>query len=299
MIIVDENAVNKRLDVFLHENIDISRSQIKNLIDEGKITLNGKQVKAGTKLSLNDKILCEIPKPQEVSTTPENIPIEIVYEDKDLAVINKPQGLVVHAGAGNHSGTLVNALLYHLKDLSGINGKLRPGIVHRLDKNTSGLLLIAKNDFAHISLANQIAEKSCKRSYIALLDGVLKQESGIIETHIARDKKNRLLMNICSENEGKLAITHYSVIKYYEGFTLVEFSLQTGRTHQIRVHASRVLHHAIVGDKEYNPSTKVNGQLLHAYKIEFAQPRTEQRIVLEIPLPSHFQNYLMKLKKKC
>ena len=296
---VEEKDVGKRLDIFLLEKFsNLSRSHIKNMIDGENVSLNGKYVKAGEKLKLNDKVQAEMPALQEVKTKPENIPIEIVYEDDDLAVINKPQGMVVHAGAGNTSGTLVNALLYKLKNLNGINGKLRPGIVHRLDKNTSGLLLVAKNDFAHNSLAKQIAEKSCKRSYIALLEGTLKEQSGIITTHIARDKNHRTLMNVCPDNEGKIAITEYKVLKYYNGYTLVEFNLKTGRTHQIRVHASRVLHRPIVGDKEYNPTTKINGQLLHAYKLEFTQPHTEKRIVVKAPIPDYFEKVLEKLQEK-
>ena len=296
---VEEKDVGKRLDIFLLEKFsNLSRSHIKNMIDGENVSLNGKYVKAGEKLRLNDKVQAEMPALQEVKTKPENIPIEIVYEDDDLAVINKPQGMVVHAGAGNTSGTLVNALLYKLKNLSGINGKLRPGIVHRLDKNTSGLLLVAKNDFAHNSLAKQIAEKSCKRSYIALLEGTLKEQSGIITTHIARDKNHRTLMNVCPDNEGKIAITEYKVLKYYNGYTLVEFNLKTGRTHQIRVHASRVLHRPIVGDKEYNPTTKINGQLLHAYKLEFTQPHTEKRIVVKAPIPDYFEKVLKKMQEK-
>ena len=296
---IEEKDKNKRLDIFLLEKYpDLTRSHIKNMIDGGKVLLNGKTVKAGEKLRVNDKIHVENLEPEEVKTKPEDIPIEIVYEDNDLAVINKPQGMVVHAGAGNTTGTLVNALLFKLKNLSGINGKLRPGIVHRLDKNTSGLLLIAKNDFAHNSLAKQIQEKTCVRKYIALLEGTLKEQKGHIETHIARDKRHRTLMNVCPESQGKLAITDYKVLKYYNGYTLVEFTLKTGRTHQIRVHASRVLHRPIVGDKEYNPSTKLNGQLLHAYKIEFTQPRTGQKITLETPLPENFRKVLKKLQEK-
>lgn len=296
---VEENDVGKRLDIFLHEKFsNLSRSHIKNMIDGGNVLLNGKVVKAGEKLRLNGVVQAEKPVLQEVKTKPEDIPIEIVYEDDDLAVVNKPQGMVVHAGAGNTSGTLVNALLYRLKNLSGINGKLRPGIVHRLDKNTSGLLLIAKNDFAHNSLAKQIAEKTCKRTYIALLEGTLKEQEGVISTHIARDKKHRTLMNVCPETEGKLAITEYKVLKYYKGYTLVEFKLKTGRTHQIRVHASRVLHRPIVGDREYNPTTKINGQLLHAYKLEFTQPRTGKQIVVTAPIPEYFEKVLKKLQEK-
>ena len=296
---VDINDKGKRLDLFLLNNLkDISRSRIKTLIENGNILLNDEKIKSGEKLRVGDVISVEIPEIKEVKTKPENIPLDIVYEDDDLAVINKAQGMVVHAGAGNSSGTLVNALLYNLKKLSGINGKLRPGIVHRLDKNTSGLLLVAKNDSAHLSLAKQIADKTCKRCYIALLEGNLKEESGTITTHIARDKKHRTLMNICEDNEGKLAITDFKVLERFNGFTLVEFSLKTGRTHQIRVHASRYLHRPIVGDKEYNPSTKINGQLLHAYKIEFNHPKTNDRLCFQTNLPNYFEDVLKKLRKK-
>lgn len=295
---VESQDAGKRLDVFLQEKFpEVTRSYIKKLIEDEKVSLNGKFVKAGEKLRGGDQISIEFSAPEEIEATPENIPLDIRYEDDDLAVINKPQGMVVHAGAGNANGTLVNALLYNLKNLSGINGKLRPGIVHRLDKNTSGLLLVAKNDFAHHSLASQIEKKTCHRNYLAVLEGSLKAEEGRIVTNIARDKKHRTLMNVCPEGEGKLAITDYKVVKNYEGYSLVEFALQTGRTHQIRVHASRVLHHPIVGDREYNPSTKLDGQLLHAYKIEFSHPRTGERITVEAELPEPFKAFLKKLKE--
>lgn len=295
---IESQDAGKRLDVFLQGKFpDVTRSYVKKLIDDKKASINGKYVKAGEKLREGDQISIEFSAPEEIEAVPENIPLDIRYEDDDLAVINKPQGMVVHAGAGNASGTLVNALLYNLKNLSGINGKLRPGIVHRLDKNTSGLLLVAKNDFAHHSLASQIEKKSCHRYYLAVLEGSLKTEEGRITTNISRDKKHRTLMNVCSEGEGKLAITDYKVVKNYVGYSLVEFALQTGRTHQIRVHASRVLHHPIVGDREYNPSTKLDGQLLHAYKIEFSHPRTGERITIEAEVPEHFKLFLKKLKE--
>ena len=294
---VDTQDKDKRLDVFLSEKLpEFSRSRIKNSITEGKVKIQDKvAVKSGIKLSENSVIEIDILPPEEIEAVPENIPLDIVYEDEFLAVINKPQGMVVHAGAGNISGTLVNALLYNIKDLSGINGKLRPGIVHRLDKNTSGLLLVAKNDFAHKSLSSQIEKKTCFRHYQALVEGHLKQDEGRIVTHIARDKKNRTLMNICPENEGRVAITNYKVLKEFKNHSLVEFILETGRTHQIRVHASKVLHRPIVGDNEYNPRTKIKGQLLHAYKIEFNHPKTNQRLMFEIELPKHFTSILNTL----
>ena len=214
----------------------------------------------------------EVQKPEKVSTEAEDIDFEIIYQDKDLAVINKPQGLVVHPCSSTKSGTLVNGLLYRIKDLSGINGELRPGIVHRLDKDTSGLLLIAKNDFAHVNLAEQIKNKSCHRNYLALLEGNLKNEEGKIETYIKRDPKDRKKMSV--QSDGRVAITDYKVLKRFDKTCLVEFSLQTGRTHQIRVHAKH-LNHPVVGDKLYGKEVKgLVGQLLHAYKIEFTHPRT-------------------------
>ena len=289
-----------RLDKFISDaNIDLSRSAAVNLIENGAVLVNDSVVSKKYKLSQGDIVVVNVPDPTPYEAKAENIPLDIVYEDECLLVVNKPKGMVVHPAAGNYDGTLVNALLYHCGDsLSGINGVLRPGIVHRIDKDTSGLLIVAKNDFAHNSLAKQIAEKTCKRTYIALLEGTLKEQEGIISTHIARDKKHRTLMNVCPETEGKLAITEYKVLKYYKGYTLVEFNLKTGRTHQIRVHASRVLHRPIVGDREYNPITKINGQLLHAYKLEFTQPRTGKQIVVTAPVPEYFEKVLKKLQEK-
>lgn len=297
--VVDEQSANKRLDVFLSEVLpDISRSHIKTLIEENKVLLNGKSKKSGEKLKAGDEIFVEIPEPKNLETVAQNLPIEIVYQDNDVAVINKAQGMVVHPANGNDDGTLVNALLYHLDNLSSINGVIRPGIVHRLDKDTSGLLLIAKNDIAHKSLASQIKQKTCKRHYLALVHGNFANDSGQIQTYIGRNPKDRKQMAVVDADKGKIAITNYYVQKRFKGYCLVEFVLQTGRTHQIRVH-SKHLGHTIVGDEVYghkDKNFKTNGQLLHAYKIEFSHPTTNERILLECPLPEYFIKALNKLE---
>ena len=223
-------------------------------------------------------------------------PIDIVYQDDDLAVINKPQGLTVHAGNGTKGHTLVNALLFKLDKLSGINGVVRPGIVHRIDKNTSGLLVVAKNDKAHLSLAKQIEEKSAKRTYVALLEGVLKEDNGVIETEIGRSSKDRTKMAVVKA--GRKAITNFEVIKRYQNYTLCKFMLQTGRTHQIRVHAKHI-GHPVVGDKEYgykNQKFNLEGQLLHACKLEFVHPTTGKQMSFEAPMPDYFKKVLLKIK---
>ncbi len=292
---------DSRLDLFLQQKLkQYSRSHIKKMIDGQLVRVNGKIItKSGYKVAVGDEIEFQDLPIKQLDTSAENIDIDIVYEDDDLVVINKPQGLVVHPACGNESHTLVNALLYHIKNLSTINGVIRPGIVHRLDKNTSGLLVIAKNDKAHISLSKQIQNKTCKRCYLALCDGIFKQDCGTITTHIARSKKDRKKMAVCSDTEGKLAITNYKVLKRYNFYTLLEFDLKTGRTHQIRVHASYV-HHPVVGDEVYGNKSKfkLNGQLLHAYKLEFTQPTTKEHIVVTCELPDYFKNVLEILEKQ-
>ena len=296
--VVTPESVGQRLDAFVLSNMpQLSRSHIKNLIDDGKITVGGKLLKAGYKVKQNDDVLVEVNEPKELSIKPENIPLNIVYEDDDLAVINKTKGLVVHPANGNENGTLVNALLYHLKNLSGINGVIRPGIVHRLDKDTSGLLIVAKNDKSHTNLAKQIETKSCHRFYKALCYGNFKQDSGVIKTGFGRSLKDRKQMAVYPLNEGKIAETRYNVICRYGKYTLVEFVLQTGRTHQIRVH-SKHIGHPIVGDELYgshDKNFKTIGQLLHAYKIQFTQPTTGQPLIFEVPLSDDFQKALNKL----
>lgn len=295
---IEKDDEGKRLDIFVQEKMpDYSRSHIKNLIENEKILINNKSKKAGEKLKIGDQIIVSDFELKELDVSPENIDIDIVYEDDDLVVVNKKQGMVVHPANGNENGTLVNALLYHVKNLSGINGVIRPGIVHRLDKDTSGLLLIAKNDNAHKSLASQIETKSCHRHYLALVHGNVKQDSGTIETYIGRNPKDRKSMAVVDSLHGKKAITNYFVKQRFSSYTFVEYVLQTGRTHQIRVH-SKYIGHSVVGDEVYGHKDKkfnLSGQLLHAYKIEFTQPTTGERITLECALPDYFTKVLAKI----
>lgn len=287
----------ERLDVFLAKNSGKSRSHIKKLIEDGKVLVNSREVKCGTELKSGDVVEMAEEELKPLEAKPVDIPINIIYQDDDLAVVNKPQGLTVHAGNGTGDGTLVNALLFALDKLSGINGVLRPGIVHRIDKDTSGLLLVAKNDQAHLSLASQIEKKTCKRYYLALLHGELKTDEGRIDTLIGRNPKDRTAFAVL--NKGRRAITDYKVLKRYKGYTLAEFSLWTGRTHQIRVH-TKYLGAPIVGDKTYGPKKcpfALNGQLLHAYKIVFSHPTTGEEKTFTCPLPDYFENVLSKLQE--
>ena len=288
---------NSRLDMVFNNHFkDFSRSHIKNLIDEGKILLNGKTVKSGEKVKFNQLVSYNFEDLEPLQVQPENIDFEIVYQDKDLIVVNKPQGLVVHPCSSTKKGTLVNGLLDKIKDLSGINGVLRPGIVHRLDKNTSGLMVVAKNDKAHISLAEQIKNKTCERNYIALCEGVFNKDEGEIKTYLERSKSDRKKYAVSSK--GKRAITDFKVLKRYMNKTLVEFSLQTGRTHQIRVHC-KYIGHPIVGDDIYGKAEKnLKGQLLHSYKIKFIHPSTNKEMSFQIGLPEYFKEYLTKIKEK-
>ena len=296
IFVVEEKDKGKRLDTFLQEKFpDFSRSNIQNNLkkETAFLTRNGKKIfKAGETLRVLDEIVFEAEPPKEINVKAQKVPFEIVYQDCDLAVVNKPQGVVVHPCNSCKENTLVNGLLGEIKDLSGINGELRPGIVHRIDKNTCGLLLVAKNDFAHIELSKQIAEKTCKRKYLALIEGTLKNQNGRIETFLGRDKKNRKRMAVVSEAEkdARLAITEYETKEYFKNHSLVEFSLKTGRTHQIRVHAKH-LNHPIVGDIEYGGAEKfgLTGQFLCAYKIEFVHPRTKEAMAFEISLPENFE----------
>lgn len=294
IIIADKS---ERLDVFLSEKLDKTRSAVKKLVDDGEITVGGNKVKAGRTLKIGEEIFVNIPDPVKLDLEAENIPLDIIYQDKDIAIINKPQGMTVHAGNGTHGSTLVNALLYHLDSLSGINGVIRPGIVHRIDKDTSGLLVVAKNDAAHLSLSEQIKNKTCHRIYLALLEGTVKQNDGIIDTFIGRSDKNRTMMAV--KDSGRRAVTHFKVLKRYKEFTFAEFKLETGRTHQIRVHC-KYIGHPIVGDPVYGyekQKFKLNGQLLHAWKLELTHPSTGERMSFEAPLPDYFQAVLQKLDK--
>lgn len=296
---VSDGYVGQRLDVYLGQQMQESRSHIKNLIDSGAVTLDGNTVKkAGLALKFNDEIQVVMQEARELDLTPQNLPIDIIYQDDDIAVINKAQGMVVHPAAGSYDNTLVNALLYHLTSLSSINGVVRPGIVHRLDKDTSGLLVVAKNDASHISLQKQIAAKEAKRYYYALVDGVVLKDEGIIHTYIDRSSKDRKLMAVSRNNSGREAITLYKVIKRYVGYTFMEYELKTGRTHQIRVH-SKHIGHSVVGDSAYGGSNKFNlkGQLLHAHKLVLTHPRTGEIMTFEAPLPDYFQRVLNELKE--
>ena len=289
---------SERLDVFLSEKLDKTRSAVKKLVDDGEITVGGNKVKAGRTLKIGEEISVNIPDPVKLDLEAENIPLDIIYQDKDIAIINKPQGMTVHAGNGTHGSTLVNALLYHFDSLSGINGVIRPGIVHRIDKDTSGLLVVAKNDAAHLSLSEQIKNKTCHRIYLALLEGTVKQNDGIIDTFIGRSDKNRTMMAV--KDSGRRAVTHFKVLKRYKEFTFAEFKLETGRTHQIRVHC-KYIGHPIVGDPVYGyekQKFKLNGQLLHAWKLELTHPSTGERMSFEAPLPDYFQAVLQKLDKQ-
>lgn len=287
-----------RLDAFLAEKCEFSRSHLKKMIDEGLVFVNGKTQKGKYLVKAGDLITFEDFQPKPLQIKPVNIPLDIIYQDEYLAVINKPQGLTVHAGNGTDENTLVNALLYSLDSLSGINGVIRPGIVHRIDKDTSGLLVVAKNDFAHVSLASQIEQKTCKRVYIALLHGKLKNDEGVVDTFIDRSERDRTAYTV-TQNRGRRAITDYKVIKRYEGYTLCEFSLRTGRTHQIRVH-SKHLGCPVVGDKVYGPKKcpfNLNGQLLHAYKLTFNHPKSEKEVTFTCDLPEYFSQLIKKLKE--
>ena len=290
----------ERLDVFLSARLGVTRSAAKKLLDGGHITVGGKAVKASRPVSAGEEVVAEIPDPETLDLTPQDIPVDIVYEDEDIAVVNKPQGLTVHAGSGNLSGTLVNALLYRLNSLSSINGVVRPGIVHRIDKDTSGLLVVAKNDAAHLSLSAQIAEKTCRREYLALCEGIFKEDTGRIETYIGRSPSDRVKMAVVPKEKGKYALTEYEVqARYAEGFTLARFRLYTGRTHQIRVHC-RYIGHPVVGDPVYGSKKQkfhLAGQLLHACRLELTHPRTGERMSFEAPLPAYFTDVLSRLER--
>lgn len=275
---------------------EITRSQLKNLINDGHVTVNGQPVKPKYKVQAGDKISLVKPEPQSLELTPENIPLDIVYEDDDVIVVNKPQGMVVHPAPGHPDHTLVNALLYH-SPLSTINGTFRPGIVHRIDKDTSGLLMVAKNDLAHQSLAEQLRNKTNKREYLALVYGQIKEDEGTIDAPLGRNPQDRKKQAVVKG--GRYAVTHFKVIKRYDNFTLVKCILETGRTHQIRVHM-KYIGHPLVGDPLYGPRKMIgkNGQFLHAALLGFKHPRTGKEMVFEAPLPENFQKMLDKLDKQ-
>ena len=287
-----------RLDNFLLEKLeDRTRSYIKTLIDNDKVLVNDKVVKAGYKVKVGDIIAVEVEEVKSTDILAEDIPLDIVYEDEDLAVINKKQGMVVHPARGCYSGTLVNAIMYHMNKLSSINGEVRPGIVHRLDKDTSGLIVIAKNDKTHLELQKQIQTKECHRIYRAIVHGKFREDEGVIENYLARGKTEHQKIFVVREGEGRLAITKYKTLKTHQGFSYMEFELKTGRTHQIRVHCSH-FGHPIVGDPVYGRKDErfdyLNGQLLHAYKLEFTHPTTKEKMEFVAEIPDYFKDFLDK-----
>ena len=291
-IIVEKE--NVRLDVYIAEKCaDLSRTMIQKLIDDGNIKVNESQKKISYKVQVGDVITITIPEVKEVSLKPQNIPIEIVYEDSDIIVVNKPKGLVVHPANGNPDGTLVNAIMAICKEsLSGIGGELRPGIVHRLDKDTSGLLIVAKNDKAHINISNQIKNRQVKKIYIALVRGVVREDEATIDMPIGRSTKDRKKMAVVKD--GKQAVTHFKVLKRYPKYTLLEVKIDTGRTHQIRVHMAEI-GHPVVGDMVYSNGKNdfgVEGQMLHAKTLEFTHPTTGKKMILNAELPEYFKNIL-------
>lgn len=297
---IDSDTAGDRLDKVLSFVLsEYSRSFVQNLFSEGLVSCNGKVVSKSFKPKHGDIINFTVPEPKELSLEPQNIPLDIIYEDNDLLVVNKPRGMVVHPAPGNYDSTLVNALLWHCKgNLSGINGVVRPGIVHRIDKDTSGLLLIAKNDSAHVSLSSQISVHSLDREYRAVIHGHLKESEGTVDAPIGRSPTDRKKMCVISHNS-KNAVTHYRVIEEFKDFSFVALKLETGRTHQIRVHMS-YLGHPVAGDPVYGPKngvTYLNGQCLHAGVIGFIHPSTAEHIRLEAPLPDYFTDFLGRIKK--
>ena len=294
----NENA-GERIDKFICANCEInSRSAVQKLLDSDQVTVDGKPVSKNYKVRSGDRISLVIPEPKELEVVAENIPLDIRYEDEDLLVVNKSKGMVVHPAAGNYDGTLVNALLHHCKgSLSGINGVIRPGIVHRIDKDTSGLLIVAKNDFAHINLAEQIKVHSFTREYQSVVYGKIKSTNGTVDAPIGRHPVDRKKMTVTTKNS-KHAITHYEVIDEYRDFTHLRLRLETGRTHQIRVHMSYI-GHPVAGDPVYGPKSVIgylNGQCLHAGKIGFKHPRSGKYIEIESELPDYFTDFLRRIK---
>jgi len=294
-IIVDTKNMD-RLDKFIADKTELSRVMVQKLIEENEILVNNKPQKSSYKVFAGDEITINIPEAKNTTIEAKEIPLNIIYEDKDILVINKQKGLVVHPGVGNYDETLVNAIMAHCKgELSGIGGEIRPGIVHRLDKNTTGILIIAKNDKAHINLSKQIQDRKVKKIYIALVRGVITENEATIDMPIGRSTKDRKKMAV--NKRGKNAITHFKVLKRYDKYSLVEIHIETGRTHQIRVHMAEI-GHPVIGDDTYSNGKNefgINGQLLHAKSLEFIHPTLNQKMYLEAPLPDFFEDILRKI----
>lgn len=297
--LAEDTDIGERIDRFLQKHFpERSRSALQKLTADGHVSVNGRSVSKNYKLSSGDTVSLIIPEPKELDVLPERIPLDIVYEDNDLLVVNKPKGIVVHPAPGNLSGTLVNALLYHCKnELSGINGVIRPGIVHRIDKDTSGLLMVAKSDKAHLSLAKQIKEHSFDRVYETVVYGTFREDSGTVDAPIGRHPVDRKKMAV-TDLHSRDAITHFQVLERFSGFTHLRVTLETGRTHQIRVHMAYI-GHPVAGDPVYGPKkviTELDGQCLHAKVIGFTHPTTGERMIFESELPDYFVRFLNKLK---
>lgn len=289
-----------RIDKYIAEALgdEVSRSQVQLWISEGHVTVNGAPVKANFKLSEGDRISVHVPEPSAVEIAPEDIPLEVVFEDRDVIVVNKPRGMVVHPAPGHLTGTLVNALMFHCKDLSGINGELRPGIVHRIDKDTSGLIMAAKNDKAHASLAVQLKDHSVTRRYIALVQGNISHDQGTVDAPIGRDPHDRKMFTVTDRNS-KHAVTHFTVMERFGDYSLLELQLETGRTHQIRVHM-KYIGHSLVGDPVYGKSKgiKMNGQALHAAVLGFVHPSSGEYVEFSAPLPQDMEDLLASLRSR-
>jgi 23S rRNA pseudouridine1911/1915/1917 synthase len=298
--IVQEERVNSRLDVFLtQQHPELSRSHVQKLIEDGFVEVNGKKTKSNYKVRLGDQVVLDVPPPVEVDIAPEDIPLVVLYEDSQVIVINKPRGMVVHPAVGNYQGTMVNALLEHCDDLSGINGVMRPGIVHRIDKDTSGVIMAAKTDQAHIGLAQQIKDRTVTRRYITLVHGHIQEESGVIDAPIGRDASDRKKMAV-DVVHGKEAITHFKVLERLREYTLVEARLKTGRTHQIRVHMAYI-GYPVVGDPKYGPKKRhfdLDGQFLHAQVLGFNHPTTGEYMEFSAPLPDVLEEILALVRKR-
>ncbi|PGL70000.1 RluA family pseudouridine synthase [Bacillus sp. AFS055030] len=295
---VQEDQHLERIDTFIAtQNDEWSRSQVQTWLKEDFVLVNGEKIKRNYKVKQGDEISVSVPDPKPLEVIAENIPLDIYYEDADVVVVNKPRGMVVHPALGHETGTLVNALMYHCKDLSGINGVLRPGIVHRIDKDTSGLLMVAKNDVAHEKLAEQLRLKTTVRKYIAIVHGVIPHEEGTIDAPIGRDKSDRQSMTVTEENS-KEAVTHFRVLERFDEFTLVECQLETGRTHQIRVHM-KYIGFPLAGDPKYGPrkTLDIDGQALHAAVLGFNHPRTNEYLEFSAPIPKVLENILEQLQR--
>ncbi len=295
-VTADTADSGKRADVFFADMLESTRSHVQILLNEGRVCKGSKLIKPNYKVKAGDVFQVVLPRPVPLEAEPENIPLDIIYEDEDVIVLNKPRGMVVHPAPGHYTGTLVNALLFHCKNLSGINGVIRPGIVHRLDKDTSGIMIVAKNDEAHVSLSKQIQDKTARRTYLCIVRGNVKADRGLIETRMDRDKNDRKRMAVVTEG-GREAVTEYEVLERFGRFTVVRCSLKTGRTHQIRLHME-YLGYPLVGDPKYSPMKtpfSIKGQALHSRTLDFIHPRTGKPMHFEAPLPEDMQKILTRL----